>query len=57
MNGPAWEVNGVARNLETAAQLLQAMRAMPMVAEARMQQLRSDSLEGREFVLAGAFRP
>ena len=45
----------MARNLEAAAHLLQTVRAMPMVSEARIQHVRSDSVQAREFVLAGEF--
>lgn len=55
IKGTAWELQGMARNLEAAAHLLQTVRAMPMVSEARIQHVRSDSVQAREFVLAGEF--
>lgn len=56
IRGTAWELQGMARELEAAAQLLQTVRAMPMVSEARIEHVRSDSVQAREFVLAGGFR-
>ena len=50
-----WELQGVARDLEPAAQLLQTIRAMPGVSESRIEQVRSDSAGARQFVLAGGF--
>ena len=51
----AWELQGAARNLESAAQLLQTIRALPTVSESRIEHVRSDSSRARDFVLAGAF--
>lgn len=55
VEGTAWELQGVARNLQPAAQLLQTIRAMPEVSESRMEQVRSDSGQAREFMLRGGF--
>lgn len=55
IRGTAWELQGVAHNLETAALLLQTIRVMPMVSEARIEQVRSDSVQARDFLLAGEF--
>lgn len=55
IRGTDWELQGVARNLEPAAQLLQATRAIPTVSESRIEYLRSDSNRAREFVLTGEF--
>ena len=52
----AWELQGMSRSLEPAARLLQTVRAMPMVSEARIEHVRGDSVQTREFVLAGGFR-
>lgn len=56
IRGTAWELQAMARNLEPAARLLQTVRAMPMVSEARIEHVRGDSVETREFVLVGGFR-
>ena len=55
INGTAWELQGVARSLEPAASLLQTVRAMPMVSDARIEQVRGDSVQAREFLLVGGF--
>ena len=55
IRGTAWELHGMARSLEPAAQLLQEVRAMPMVSEARIEHMRSGSVQAREFVLVGEF--
>lgn len=55
VKGTAWELQGVALDLEPAARLLQTIRAMPMVSEARIENVRSDSVQAREFVLVGEF--
>lgn len=55
IKGTVWEMRGVALDLEPAARLLQAIRAMPMVSEARIEHVRSDSAQAREFVLVGEF--
>ena len=55
IKGTVWELQGVARNLEPAAQLLQTVRAMPRVSESRIEHLRSDSGQAREFALTGGF--
>ena len=55
IKGTDWELQGVARNLEPAAQLLQSIRAMPTVSESRIEHLRSNSGQAREFVLTGGF--
>lgn len=52
----AWELQGMSRSLEPAAQLLQTVRTMPMVSEARIEHVRGDSVQTREFVLVGGFR-
>ena len=52
----AWELQGMARSLEPAARLLQTVRAMPMVSEARIEHVRGGSIQTREFVLVGWFR-
>lgn len=57
ITGRAWELRGVGQSLEEAARLLQAVRAMPMVAEARIEHMRSDAATAREFVLVGGFKP
>lgn len=57
ITGRAWELQGVGHSLEEAARLLEAMRAMPMVAEARIEHMRSDAEAAREFVLVGGFKP
>lgn len=56
IRGTAWELQGMALELEPAARLLQTVRAMPMVSEARIEHVRSDSVQAREFVLVGGFR-
>lgn len=55
IRGTVWELHGVARSLEPAAQLLQSIRAMPTVSESRIEHLRSDSGQAREFALTGVF--
>lgn len=55
IKGTVWELQGVARNLEPAAQLLQTIRAMPTVSESRIEHVRSDSVRAREFALTGEF--
>lgn len=55
IEGTVWELQGVAGNLEPAAQLLQTIRAMPTVSESRIEYLRSDSGQEREFALKGVF--
>lgn len=55
IEGTVWELQGEAHNLEPAAQLLQAIRAMPTVSESRIEHVRSDSVQAREFALAGRF--
>lgn len=55
IKGTAWELQGVAHNLDPAAQLLQTIRAMPTVSESRIEHVRSDSRQDREFALAGGF--
>ena len=55
IEGPVWELQGEARSLEPAAQLLQAIRAMPTVSESRIEHVRGDSVRAREFVLVGRF--
>lgn len=57
ITGRAWELRGVGHSLEEAARLLQALRAMPMVAEARIEHMRSDAEAAREFLLVGGFKP
>ena len=56
INGTAWELQGMALDMDPAALLLQTVRAMPMVSEARIEHVRSDSVQAREFVLVGGFR-
>lgn len=56
IKGTVWELRGVALDLEPAASLLKTIRAMPMVSEARIEHVRSDSAQAREFVLVGEFR-
>lgn len=56
IRGMAWELQGVAHNLETAAHFLETVRLMPMVSEARVEHVRSDSDQAREILLAGEFR-
>ena len=55
IRGKDWELQGVARDLEPAAQLLQTIRAMPTVSESRIEHLRSNSGRARKFVLTGGF--
>ena len=55
IRGTVWELQGVARNLEPAAQLLQTIRAMPTVSQSRIEHVRSDSVQAREFALTGEF--
>jgi len=55
IKGTDWELQGVSSSLEPAAQLLQSIRAMPMVSESRIEHLRSDSGQTREFALTGGF--
>ena len=55
IKGTVWELQGVAGNLEPAAQLVQTIRAMPTVSESRIEYLRSDSGQEREFALKGMF--
>lgn len=55
IRGTEWELQGVARNLEPAAQLLQTIRAMPTVSESRIEHVRSDSGQAHEFALTGGF--
>lgn len=55
IKGTAWELQGMVVDLEPAARLLQTVRAMPMVSEARIEHVRGDSFEAREFVLVGGF--
>ena len=55
INGAAWELQGMALDLEPAARLLESIRAMPMVSKARIEHVRSDSIQAREFVLVGEF--
>lgn len=55
IKGTVWELQSVARNLEPAAQLLQTIRTMPTVSESRIELLRSDSGQAREFILTGGF--
>ena len=55
IKGTDWELQGVARNLEPAAQLLQTIRAMPTVSESRIEYLRGDPGRAREFALTGGF--
>ena len=55
IKGTAWELQGMAENLEPAAHLLQTVRAMSMVSEARIEHVRSDAVQAREFVLVGGF--
>ena len=55
IRGTVWELQGVAGNLEPAAQLLQTIRAMPTVSESRIEHLRSESGQAREFALTGVF--
>ena len=55
IKGTDWELQGMARNLEPATQLLQTIRTMPTVSESRIEHLRSDSSQAREFVLTGGF--
>lgn len=56
IKGTVWELRGVTLDLEPAARLLKTIRAMPMVSEARIEHVRSDSAQAREFVLVGEFR-
>ena len=51
----AWELHGEARNLEAVARLLEAVRAMPMVSEARIEHVRGDPVQARDFALTGGF--
>ena len=55
IKGTVWELQGVARDLEPAAQLLRTIRAMPTVSESRIEHVRSDSVQAREFALTGGF--
>lgn len=56
IDGNAWELHGITPGLEEAAQFLRLLRNMPMVADARIENLRSGSIESRQVLLAGAFR-
>lgn len=56
IDGNTWELQGVTPGLEQAAQFLRQLRNMPMVADARIENLRSGSIESRQVLLAGAFR-
>ena len=51
----AWELQGEAQNLEAVAHLLEAIRAMPMVSEARIEHVRSAPDQARDFALSGGF--
>ena len=55
VDGNSWELQGVTPGLDEAAQFLRLLRNMPMVADARIENLRSGSIESRQVLLAGAF--
>lgn len=51
--GQAWELHGLAADLNQSAALLAQVRAMPMVSDVRIEQLQSNPDMSRQFVLAG----
>ena len=55
--GQAWELHGLAANMNQSAALLARVRAMPMVSDVRIEQLQSNPDMSRQFVLAGSLRP
>ena len=56
ISGKTWEIQGVAGGLDQAAQFIGVLRTMPMVADARIENLSSGAIESPQFLLAGAFR-
>lgn len=56
INGNSWEIQGTAGGLDEAAQFVRIVRNMPMVSDARIENLRSGSIQSRQVLLAGAFR-
>lgn len=56
ISGNSWEIQGIAPGLDEAAQFLRLVRNMPMVSDARIENLRSGSIQSRQVLLAGAFR-
>ena len=56
ISGNAWEIQGVAPGLDEAAQFVGVLRAMPVVAEVRVENLRSGAVQSRQILLTGAFR-
>ena len=49
----AWELRGLAADMNQSAALLARVRAMPMVSDVRIEQLQSNPDMSRQFVLAG----
>ena len=56
LGGQAWELHGLAADLNQSAALLAQVRAMPMVSDVRIEQLQSNPDMSRQFVLAGRLR-
>lgn len=56
INGNSWQVQGIAPGMDEAAQFLGLVRDMPMVSDARIENLRSGSIQSRQVLLAGTFR-
>ena len=52
----AWELHGLAADLNQSAALLAQVRAMPMVSDVRIEQMQSNPDMSRRFVLAGRLR-
>ncbi len=53
LDRPAWELRGVAGDLNRSAALLGQVRKMPMVSDVQIEQLQSNPDMTRTFVLAG----
>ena len=56
LSGNRWEMQGTAADLDQAALLLQRLRKMPMVWEARLEEMQNVEDHSRQFVLAGRLR-
>ena len=56
IQGNSWQMQGIAPGLDEAAQFLGRVRSMPMVSDARIENLRRGSIQSRQVLLAGTFR-
>lgn len=56
LSGEGWELQGAAADMEKAAVLLERLRAMPAVENARLDEMQSDQDRSRQFLLVGKLR-